>query len=112
MFQVQALTSAGEGKYSDTVSTNTSKIFPTPRLILAAKDYVKIADCDSKKVETLTSASRPIDIAWSNEDKMVYWLNDMREIHRIQLDGHNKSKVRIIDIYYLERTSSFMIRVS
>lgn len=93
IFQVQALNIAGEGELSPEIVADVSILSPIPRLILATRDYVKMADCDSKEFQSITSAIRPVDVVWSNEENAIYWLNDLKEIHRVMYDGTNKTKV-------------------
>lgn len=75
------------------MAANTSEVSPIPMLILATTDNVKIADCDTRIFHTLSSAIRPVDVSWSSAEKAVYWLNDQKEIYRIQYDGSNKTKI-------------------
>lgn len=90
---MQAENIAGESELSPIVVANANILSPIPRLIIATNDYVKIADCDSKLFETISTAVRPVDVAWSSQEKAIYWLNDLKEIHRVQYDGTNKTKV-------------------
>lgn len=63
---------------------------------MSTPDAVKITDFDKKENEALSgNTGPPVDLAYISQENKIFWLNEMQELLSSNLDGSNRTKVRI-----------------
>lgn len=61
---------------------------------MSSQEAIKIVDLDSGESETIPkSTGKPVDIAVSVEENIVYWVNDLEEIFSSRINGSGHYKV-------------------
>lgn len=104
---MQAYTEAGSGVPSAPVAANTGSERPVPRLLLATTHALVLEDCDRRAETTvLHSTAPPVDLAFLHHASghgaaqgRVLWLSETQELRAATLDGRNKTKVDMADLF-------------